>query len=404
MTQDATRVDLRTDRDFRRYIGARAVSLVGSLVSIVALPVLVYQLTGSSAWTAAVAASEAAPYLVFGLVAGAVADRVRRRELMVRMEIVTGVALASIPIAWYSGVLTATQVIVVGFVVQTCFVFFDAANFGALPTLVGKERLTSAFSTLYATTTSIELVVPALAGVLVASLAPAALVSVNVVTAVAAAMLVAGIRAPLSVPTRGKVDIATGLRFLWQNKVVRTLTFVGTTHAVGAGAWVAMLVPWADKVLGIAPSGDVRLGALFSCWGVGGLAASRLVPMLSRRFRPARVTLGALPISLVCGLLVLASSYWLVALPAAVLWGAAHSTVVLNAITYRQQEIPVELQSRVNTTCRMLSWGIGQPLGAALAGFVSVSAGPRGGLAAGLCVLAAGVAAAWITPVLRRNA
>jgi hypothetical protein len=103
-------------------------------------------------------------------------------------------------------------------------------------------------------------------------------------------------------------------------------------------------------------------------------------------------------------LLVLASTYWLVALPAAVLWGAAHSTVVLNAITYRQQEIPVELQSRVNTTCRMLSWGIGQPVGAALAGFVSVSSGPRGGLAAGLCVLAVGMAAAWITPVLRRNA
>ncbi|ONI75385.1 MFS transporter [Actinosynnema sp. ALI-1.44] len=398
-------MDLRADRDFRHYLAARVVSLTGSLVSLVALPVLVYQLTGSSGWTAAVAATEAAPYLVFGLLAGAVADRVRRREMMVRLEVVTGLALASIPIAWYSGVLTATQVIVVGFVVQTCFVFFDAANFGALPTLVGKERLTSAFATLYAASTSIELFVPALAGLLVASLAPPApLISVNVVTAVAAAVLIAGIRAPLSMPVRAKVDIATGLRFLWRNKVVRTLTLVGTTHAVAGGAWVAMLVPWADKVLGIAPSGDLRLAFLFSCWGLGGLAASRLVPVLSRRFGPARVTLGALPTSLACGGLVLASTYWLVALPAAMLWGAAHSTVVLNAITFRQQEIPAELQSRVNTTCRMLSWGIGQPVGAAVAGAVSVNWGPRGGLAIGLAVLALGVAAAWITPVLRRNA
>ncbi|MFC5102611.1 MFS transporter [Kibdelosporangium philippinense] len=397
-------MDLRTDRDLRHYLAARVTSLIGSLVSVVALPVLVYQLTGSSGWTAAVAAVEAAPYLLFGLLAGAVADRVRRRELMVRLEIVTGIALASIPIAWYSGVLSATQVIIVGFVVQTCFVFFDAANFGALPTLVGKEKLTSAFATLYGATTSVQLFVPALAGLAVASVAPAAMISVNVITAVAAALLIAGIRAPLSTTPTAKVDIVTGLKFLWENKIVRTLTFVGTTHAVAGGAWVAMLVPWADKVLGIAPSGDARLAALFSCWGVGGLAASRLVPVLGRRFSPAWVTLTALPASLACGALVLVSTHWLIALPAAVLWGATHSTVVLNAITYRQQEIPDELQSRVNTTCRMLSWGIGQPAGAALAGAVSVAAGPRGGLAAGLCVLTVGVAAAWITPVLRRNA
>lgn len=79
--------------------------------------------------------------------------------------------------------------------------------------------------------------------------------------------------------------------------------------------------------------------------------------------------------------------------------------MVLNGITYRQQVCPAELQSRVNTTARMLAWGVGQPVGAALAGTVSVAAGdPRAGLAAGAVVLFSGVVLAWAAPVLRRAA
>jgi hypothetical protein len=96
---------------------------------------------------------------------------------------------------------------------------------------------------------------------------------------------------------------------------------------------------------------------------------------------------------------------WWGALLAASCWGAAHSVVVLNAITYRQQVSPHEMQARVNTTGRMLAWGVGQPLGAALAGAVAVGgAGPRGGLLAGATVLAAGVVAAWGTRTLRDEA
>ncbi|MEU0878238.1 hypothetical protein ABZ345_06535 [Lentzea sp. NPDC005914] len=61
------------------------------------------------------------------------------------------------------------------------------------------------------------------------------------------------------------------------------------------------------------------------------------------------------------------------------------------------------MQSRVNTTARMLAWGAGQPLGAFLAGAVSVAVGdPRAGLAAGVVVVLGGVVTAWATPALRR--
>ncbi|MFD9700982.1 MFS transporter [Lentzea sp. NPDC059081] len=397
------------DRDFRRYLNARVLSVTGAVISAVALPVLVYRLTGSAGWTSAVTAAEALPYLVFGLLAGALADRLDRRKMMVALDFTVAGVLATVPLAWLAGALTAPHVVVVAFATQTAFVFFDAANFGALPALVGKERLTVAYSTLWGRTTVVELVVPGVTGVLVAVIAPATLLAVNALTGVGSALLLRAITSSLANPrpVQGAgvllADVREGLRFLWDEPVIRTLTLVGAAHSVSSGAWVAVLVPYADKVLGVASHGDFRLAVLFSCWGIGAIVAARALPRLTRRWGHARVALGALPLSLLGGVLVLLSGHWLVAAAALVYWSAAGATVVVNGITYRQLVCPEELQSRVNTTGRMLAWGAGQPLGAVLAGAVSVAAGdPRAGLAAGVVVLASGVALAWATPMLRR--
>ncbi len=401
-------------RDFRRYLLSRAVSVTGALTSLVVMPVLVYQLTGSAAWTAAVAAAEALPYLLFGLLAGALADRVDRRRVMIGADLVAAAALVGIPVAWWLDGLGAVQVLVVAVVVQAAFVFFDAANFGALPTLVGKPRLTAAYSTLFGVTTVLELLVPPLAGLAVVVLSPPPLLGIHAATAIASALLLRRIVAPLSepVPAGRRRTVAgvprairEGLRFVWDHPTIRTLTALGAANAVAGGAWVAMLVPWADRVLGIAPAGDVRLALLFGCYGIGGIAASRLVPALSARLGGARLALLALPAALLCSALVLGATHWAWAVVAVIAFAAAHSTVVLNAITYRQQLCPMDRQARVNTTARMLSWGVGSPTGAVLAGAVaSTPAGPRAGLAVGVLALAVATAGGWLGTPLRHAA
>ncbi|MCP2241592.1 MFS transporter [Lentzea aerocolonigenes] len=399
------------ERDFRRYLAARVLSVTGAVVAAVTMPVLVYQLTGSAGWTSAVAAAEALPYLVFGLLAGALADRLDRRKMMVALDFTVAGVLLSVPLAWLAGALVAPHVVAVAFAAQTAFVFFDAANFGALPALVGKERLTAAYSTLFGRTTAVELVLPGLTGLLVAVVAPAALLAVNALTGVGSALLLRGITSSMANPrpVRGAGELAgdvrEGLRFLWNEPIIRTLTLVGAAHSVAGGAWTAVLVPFADRVLHVAPRGDLRLAALFSCWGLGAILASRLLPRLTERWGEARVALGALPLSLLGGVLVLVSGPWLLTCVAAVYWGVAQAVVTINGITYRQKVCPEELQSRVNTTARMVAWGAGQPFGAFLAGAVSVAAGnPRAGLAAGVVVVLGGVVMAWATPVLRRAA
>src|SRR5262245_61187221 len=95
---------LRQDREFRRDWLARTVSVGGSMVTFVVLPVLVYRMTGSAVWTALVTAAESLPYLCFGLVAGALADRADRKRVMVGTDLASAVVLLSVPAAYLFGV------------------------------------------------------------------------------------------------------------------------------------------------------------------------------------------------------------------------------------------------------------------------------------------------------------
>jgi MFS family permease len=399
---------LRDDPDWRRFLSSRLVSITGSSVTYVALPVLVYSMTSSPLLTSLVASLEALPYLMFGLPAGALADRFDRKRVMVLTDLVNAVVLASVPLAAWFDVLTVPHVLAVAFLVPTLFVFFDAADFGALPTLVGRARIVVANSAVWSASTVVETVVPVAAGAMFAVVTPSTLLAVDALSYVGSAVLIRAIVRPLSGPARAAAarltwsalvtDVREGLRFLWAHETVRTMTIVGAAQSLCGGAFVGLLVVWADRVLGVR-AGDWRLGVVFGSWGIGVLLTTLLMPRVVGRFGVARVTLYALPFSLVMSVVVTLTQEWVAASIATAIWGVAYMAVVLNAITYRQQVTPEPLMSRVNTTGRMLSFGLGTPLGALLGGLVAEATGPRGGMLAGSAVLAGGVVVAWTSPL-----
>jgi MFS family permease len=188
---------LRDDPDFRRYWWSRLLSVIGTIISYVALPVLVYRMSGSAMLTALVAGLEAAPYLVFGLFAGALSDRWNRRAVMVVADVVDAASIASVPVAYWLGVLTVPHVLLVAFVVPAVAVFFDGANFGALPVLVGRDRIARANASVFGAATSAEIVLPSLVGVGLAVMHPAAMLAVDALSYLGSAVLVASISRPL---------------------------------------------------------------------------------------------------------------------------------------------------------------------------------------------------------------
>lgn len=403
-TTDVHATRLRRDPDFRRYWWARMASMAGSMVTYVALPVLVYQVTGSNLWTGLVAVAEGLPYLCFGLFAGALADRADRRRIMVSADLGAAAMLASISAAYALGALTAPHVLLAAFAAQSCFAFFDGANNGALPVLAGQGRLAAANSALAAGGTIIEVIVPALAGALLVVLAPAPLIALDALSFVASALLVRAIVRPLradavTAPRTLVVEIGEGLRFLFGHRLVRAMTLIGTLVNVSAAAFVSQLVPWMDQVLGVRPSGDLRFGVLWMVIGLGGVAGSLVFPAVVRRLGEARVALAFLPVAALFGTACALAGFWLVAGAFVGLWYLTFMLVALATVTLRQKITPDRLMGRVNTTGRLLAYGVGWPSGALVGGIMSETYGPAAAVWAAVAAISLAAVVAALSPL-----
>lgn len=351
---------LSTIAGYPRYLSARIAAWIGNVMSLVALPVLIYQLTGSAALTGLLAATGALPYLLLGLPAGALADRWDSRRTMAGWSTVAGIAMLSVSIAHALGMLTAAHVIVTAFVVGTAFVFADAAGFGALPRLVGRENVGRATASQSAIYTVISIAGPGVAGVLITLIGPAWVVGLDGVGYLVEAVLLARlplphVRSEASGRPRLLADVAEGLRFVWEHHIIRVLTLVGLGHAVTGGAVSALLVVVGVEALGFTDD-DSRLGVLYMAASVGSFGGSMLVTRLQRRFRVGTITLAGLTVTAALVVALALPSDWIAGVVLLALLNAAMIAVILNAIVVRQTLTPMRLQSRVNTTARMISW------------------------------------------------
>lgn len=370
-------------------------STAGTLITAVVLPVLMYRLTGSPAWTAAVVVAQALPHLLLAPLAASIATRRSRSAVLLGTDLAGAALLAGIPLAWAGGALSGWHVLAVAGALQATFLLRDAAHRAALRALTG-PRLAAAGSTALGSATGlIELMVPPLAGLAVTVVAPAPLLALDAVSFLASALLVraairsrpAGHPAPQHpapqhpAPGRAAPRIRAALRALRDTPPARTVALAGTLHAAAGAVYLAMLLPWADRRLGIPPAGDARLALVVSCWGFGVIVAGSICAALIRRFGAHRVLRTGMTGSLACGAGVLLSTHWLPAVLAALLWGAAY-TVAMTAA----EEVLGDL---VRPAARLLWRGVGPVSGAAVAGAVAVSASPRDGLAVGVLLLAA---------------
>ncbi|AEH09315.1 major facilitator superfamily MFS_1 [Candidatus Protofrankia datiscae] len=396
---------------FRLFLVSRAVSWVGSAMSLVAFPVLLYQRTGSAAAAGVLAGLEAVPYLVLGLPAGALVDRWDRRRTLVLTSVASGLVMASVPVASWAGALTTAHLFVAAVGVSSLFVFFDAAGFGVLPAIVGRDGVPAATAAMVSVSTVVNLTGPAVGGVAATTLGAPAVLALDALSYVVAALLLTRVRwdaqpgsADIGSVGTGSVagggtgdrgiaggpgggrrwvartrrDIAEGLRYIWDHRVIRTLTLLGTGASVSGGAVSGLLVVVAVEQFGLADD-DVRIGLLYAATAAGTLITSTFLSRIHRRVPIGMITLCALGGSWLALLCWSRNTMWLLGLGILVLWQAANSLVILNGIVVRQAVTPDRLQSRVNTTARMIAWG-GTPLGAMLAGALADVWGTRGAL------------------------
>ncbi len=366
---------LRDERAFVRWAVADGVSVIGTAVSTVVLPIIVYQATQSAALTGGLFALRVVPYMLFGVVAGPVADRWNRRRLIIGGHLIEGLLVATIPIASMFGVLTVAQVYIVGLLAATSFVFSDAAVFGAVPALVGTERLAAANGLLGSIVSGAEIVGPALGGLLASAFGPTNAVWLDAASFFVAAGIEATIKSNFRVgePEPGglqiRAQIKRALGFVRANRSLAVLLLTGFGNSFGFGTVIGLLVPYAVQRLDLPDEGG-RLGLLYSATGVGALVAGLVfakifAPRRVRWMSPSTVLLAALTVTALT-----VATNWVVAAFLLVVFAWANGVTVTSGITYRQLATPDHLRSSVNVFGRMVSWG-GQPFGAATGALVA---------------------------------
>ena len=359
-------------RDFRLFWVGETVSAFGSAFTQFAIPLLVFKLTGSAIYLAATAAFFTVPHLLFGLIIGAWTDRTDRRRLMIGTDLLAAAAVASIPIAATLGALSVWWVLGVIFVAATLSICFEAAQFGAVPSLVRQADLVSANGRIQASFAAASVLGPLVAGGLLVFLPVEDLLIVDATTFVVSAAALTLIRRSFNTArpqarTSLRADIQEGLRYVLRHPVLRNISaMMALVNLVSTTAF-AQLVLFAKVRYG---ASDSEVGLLFAAGGVGVFLMALAAGPLRRRWSFGNVALGALMAS---GLLTIALAFaptlWL----AMALWGLSAGLGTLfniNTGSLRQALVPNHLLGRIITIAMVLAWSA-NPIGA-LAGGVAI--------------------------------
>lgn len=314
------------------------------------------------------------PWLLFGLHAGAIADRVDRRILIMLANGVRALVLIGLCVFLLTGSATIWIVLVVAFVYGCAEVFVDTTSSTLLPMMVHKADLGVGNARLQAGfLVANQFGGPPLGAFLFAlgSFWPFAVQAICVALAIVLIARIAASRAagrkPERAPTKVHTDIGEGMRWLWRNPPVRTLVLIILVFNLTWAAPWGVLVLYATEHLEMGPVG---YGALTTASAIGGLVATFCFGFLERRFSFAvlmRVCLSAEVLMHLAFALTTSAPVAFVIMfcfgAYAFVWGTISTTV-------RQRLVPHELQGRIASVNMVGVFGglvIGQALGGVIA-------------------------------------
>ncbi|MFJ5228836.1 MFS transporter [Kitasatospora sp. NPDC088391] len=388
---------------FWRYWTASTVSGLGDAVTTVALPLTaVSVLHAGGIEVGLVTAAGFAAWLLIGLPAGVLVQRLPLRGTQIAMDLLRAAAIGSVPLAAAFGALTLPHLVAAALLAGLGSVVFDVGNATFLPTVVPREQLTARNSLTSATHSVNQLAGPSLGGVLVQLLGAAAALLVDAVSFLLSAALLRTLPRPAAARpapgTAGSVagQIREGWRYVTGHPVLRPCVAEATCVNFVCGALMAVTPLFLVRTLH-APAALV--GVLMAAEGVGSLLGAALTPRLDARLGSARaLRYAALAGLLTAPLMAFAApgaGLLLFALGSA---GFGGSVVVLSILTrtHRQRSVPAELLPRVMATVRFVSWGA-IPIGALAAGATVSLTDPRTALALTCALTTAPVAIAFTT-------
>ncbi|WOF22829.1 MFS transporter [Microbacterium betulae] len=362
----------RMGRGFRWLLASSWTSNVGDGIALAAGPLLVASQTDAPFLVASAAMLQYLPWLLFGLHAGAIADRLDRRTLVMVANGLRALVVGALCVFISTGAVSIGVVLATMFVYGVAEVFADSASSTLLPMLVKHEDLGIGNARMQGGyLVANQFAGPPLGAFLFAA-GMAWPFAAQVVCVSLAVVLVSRITLPPLAPREGghppvRRDIREGLRWIWGNPPVRTLALVILVFNVTWAAPWGVLVLYATEHLRM---GAVGYGMLTAASAVGGLGATLAFGWLEQHVSFATLMRACLSLEVVMHLaLALTTSGW-IALAIMVVFGAYAFVWATISTTVRQRLVPTELQGRVgsvNMVCVFGGMVVGQALGGVIA-------------------------------------
>ncbi len=340
----------RMGRSFRWQLASSWVGQIGDGIALAAGPLLVASQTRSPVLIASAAMVQQLPTLLVGLYAGAIADRVDRRRLVLAANLARVAVLIVLAGAILTGAISVPLLLVILFAVGVAELFADSAWRAVTPMIVptadlgiANARMMSGF--LVAN----QLLGPAVGAALFA-VGAAVPFGVQALALLLAAGLFARVRLPQVQGAHRDQhvghDILEGLRWIAHNAPVRTLTVVIFVFNITWGAPWGVLVYWAQERLGVTAVG---FGLLTTATAVGGVAAVLSYDGLERRVPLGRLMKACLTLEVLTHLALAMTTSFRVALAVMVVFGSYAFVWGSLSSAVRQRATPLDLQGRVGS-------------------------------------------------------
>jgi MFS family permease len=367
-------------RDLRLVTVGQGVSMVGTAISDLAIPIMAVDLLGANSFdTGILGAATTVGYVVFGLQAGVWIDRLPRRQFLLAADVVRALLILAIPLLYALNVLTLPLLIALQIGIGSASIFFNLAWPAYLPRLATGDILLKLNARLALLGEISGFLGPGIAGLLIGLFkAPFALVA-DAFTFVISYFSLAAIKTPE--PPRAArsgltvtQELRDGIRAVWQRPTLRLITLEAINGNIAFSIMIGQSVIYQRLDLGFEPA---LIGAIASIGFLGGAIGSILAPRAVKRIGFGRllfwdaVLFGVVELLLpLAGIAPRAFAFPLVAINY-FFGGFLLLLYIVPATAFRQQVVPDRLLGRVMAVNRVATWGFGATLGFVLGGIIA---------------------------------
>jgi MFS family permease len=367
-------------RSFSLFYAGQAFSYVGDGLRIIAIPLLVYHLTGSALSIGVTYALEYGPFALFGLVGGSLADRLDRRTLMIACDFIRFAVMALFALGFARGFLSIGLLYGGIALISVAAAVFMGGQSSSIPFLIGKDRATQAVSALAATEMTTQMILPPLGGAMFALVGPLPALALNALTyAISQGSLASidtlGPDEPSGPPSLGDVlrDVGRGFAFVWNDVPLRALSFVQLVLNFFGLMTGAVFIPFLKRDFGAT---DQMVGYALGVGAIGAVLGSTLAGRVPKAWPFGRILLIAYALDGIMFVPVMFTH----SLPVAIFFLTITNACVLFEISqivgWRMRVIPEALIGRVFGAVRLIVL-IGTVPGALVGGYLADRYGPR---------------------------